>query len=111
MGAVEQDYRGAGGLVVGLVDVDVGVVDVEGGVLLAFDGGFSQATYTFSQNLSISGMGWGEAGFNFGVLRASGDTAVFSGNIVLTGNAGLYTQFGTAGAIKITGAISDGGWF
>ncbi len=39
VGAVEQDDGGAGGGVVGLVDVDVGVVDVEGGVLFAFDGG------------------------------------------------------------------------
>ena len=37
--AVEQDDRGAGGLVVGLVDVQVGVVDVQRRMLFAFDGG------------------------------------------------------------------------
>ena len=36
--AVEQDDGGAGGLVVGLVDVEVGVLDVHRGVLFAFDG-------------------------------------------------------------------------
>ena len=39
VGAVEQDDGGAGGLVVGLVDVQVGVLDVEGRVLFAGDGG------------------------------------------------------------------------
>ncbi len=39
VGAVEQDDGGAGGLVVGLVDVEVGVLDVERRVLFAFDGG------------------------------------------------------------------------
>jgi len=39
VGAVEQNDGGAGGLVVGLVDVEVGVLDVERGVLFAFDGG------------------------------------------------------------------------
>ena len=38
VGAVEQDHRCAGGLVVGLVDVEVGVLDVHWGVLFAFDG-------------------------------------------------------------------------
>ena len=38
VGAVEKHHRGAGGLVVGLVDVDVGVKDIERGVFFAFDG-------------------------------------------------------------------------
>ena len=39
VGAVEEYDGGAGGGVVGLVDVDVGLVDVERGVFFAFDGG------------------------------------------------------------------------
>ena len=37
VGAIEQDDGRAGGLVVGLVNVDVGVVDVEWGVLFSLD--------------------------------------------------------------------------
>ena len=39
VGAVEQDDSGAGGLVVGLMNVDVGMKDVQRLVLFAFDGG------------------------------------------------------------------------
>ena len=37
MGAVEEDDGGAGGLVVGLVDLEVRVFDVERSVFFAFD--------------------------------------------------------------------------
>jgi autotransporter-associated beta strand protein len=90
---------GAGSVIIG-----------NGAQLLCYDGSTSGTAYTYSQSLSIQGMGWGEGGHNLGALRVSGMNASFTGAITLTGDAGLYTQTGAANsAMNITGAIGDAG--
>ena len=80
-----------------------------GAQFLAFDGTTNGTAYTFTQNLSINGMGWGEGGHDLGAIRVSGLNATFSGNLSLTGNSGLYTQNAANTSMNVTGAISDGG--
>ena len=80
-----------------------------GAQFLAFDGTTNGTAYTFTQNLSINGMGWGEVGYNLGAIRVSGMNATFSGNMTLTGNSGLFTQNAQNTSMNVTGVISDGG--
>ena len=72
---------------------------------LAYDGTNNGTPYTFPQNFSISGMGWGESGYNNGALRVSGMNATFSGSISLTGDSGLFNQV-NGGTLDVTGVIS-----
>ncbi|MFO1490293.1 MAG: hypothetical protein U1F77_04270 [Kiritimatiellia bacterium] len=80
-----------------------------GAQFLGFDGTGAGTAYTFTQNLSLSGMGWGEGGQEFGALRVSGMNATFSGTVTLTGATGLYTQTGSNGTMTLSGAVSDAG--
>ncbi len=82
------------------------VVINNGGQYLAFDGGYNGTAYNFTQNFAISGMGWGENGFNDGALRVSGMNATFSGKITLTGSTGLFTQSAGNSYMTVSGAIS-----
>ena len=83
------------------------VVLNNGSQFLAYDGTNNGTAYTFPQNFSISGMGWGESGQNYGALRSSGMNATFSGNITLTGSAGIMTQGSASNSkINVTGNIS-----
>ena len=80
-----------------------------GAQLLANDGSGNGVSYTYNQNFSINGDGWGEGGQNYGALRVSGEQATFTGNIVLAGAAGIYTQNGQSVAsttLTISGDIS-----
>ncbi len=72
---------------------------------LAYDGTNNGTPYTFPQNFSISGMGWGESGYNNGAPRVSGMNATFSGSISLTGDSGLFNQV-NGGTLDVTGVIS-----
>ena len=81
----------------------------DGAQVLAFDGSVNGTAYTFSQNFSLNGMGWGEGGQNFGAIRVSGLNATFSGNLMLNGNSGLYIQNAPNSSMNVTGVISDGG--
>jgi|GEM_PF-5684855 len=81
----------------------------DGSQFLGYDGSANGTAYTFPQNFSLSGMGWGEAGQDQGALRVSGMNATFTGNITLTGPTGFYTQANTLGAMTIAGPVSDGG--
>jgi autotransporter-associated beta strand protein len=80
-----------------------------GAQFLAFDGAVAGTPYTFTQNFTIAGMGWGEAGYEFGALRNSGMNATFTGSVTLTGNSGLFNQGGSNATSTYTGIISDGG--
>lgn len=80
-----------------------------GAQFLAYDGATTGTPYTFPQNFSINGMGWGESTHNNGALRIAGMNATFTGNMTLTGNAGLYTQSAANSTLNVTGVISDGG--
>ena len=108
---------------IGTLEVDNGRIDgtptifggatncviAAGAQFLAFDGTGNGNTYTFHQNYSINGFGWGEGGQNYGAIRASGLHGIFAGNINLAGYAGLYTQIGqssNATTITVSGVIS-----
>lgn len=78
-----------------------------GAQFLAFDGTANGTTYTYPQNFSIAGVG-SEGTQNFGALRASQLAAIFSGNITLTGNSGLYVQRNTNSSMTVSGPISGG---
>jgi fibronectin-binding autotransporter adhesin len=82
------------------------IVVNNGAQFLAYDG--TSATYTFTNNFVINGLGWGESGYNNGALRASSMTTIFTGNIILTGDSGIFTQIGSQ-PMTVTGPISDGG--
>jgi fibronectin-binding autotransporter adhesin len=82
------------------------VVINNGGQFLAFDGGYNGTAYNFAQNFSLSGLGWGEGGYNNGALRVSGMNATFSGHMTLTGNTGLFTQNSQNSTMTVSGPIS-----
>ncbi len=82
------------------------VVINNGAQFLAFDGSYNGTAYNYTQNFSISGLGWGEGGYNDGALRVSGMNATFSGSIALTGNTGLFTQSAPASYMTVSGRIS-----
>ncbi len=83
----------------------------DGSQFLAFDGQVATPLpYTFPQNFTVTGLnGFGESGFNLGVLRISGMLATFSGNITLGGPTAFYIQGGSNATMNVTGVISDGG--
>jgi fibronectin-binding autotransporter adhesin len=85
------------------------VIINNGAQFLAFDGAGAGAPFTYPQNFTLNGLGWGEAGENAGALRDAGIAATFTGNITLSGNTGLFTQPGLSvpGTITTTGIISD----
>jgi autotransporter-associated beta strand protein len=113
----------------GTLQVDNGRVDVAptnlGGAgnivisdssqFLAFDGGYTLTSYTFSQNFSINGYGWGEGTLfgagseQWGALRVSGMNANFAGNINLAGPTGIFTQFNHPSQMTISGSITGSG--
>ena len=39
---------------------------------LVYDGTASGVAYTYPENFSLSGLGWGETGYNYGALRVAG---------------------------------------
>lgn len=81
-----------------------------GAQFLAYDGTTGGTAYTFNQNFSINGLGWGESGHNCGALRVAGMNATFPGSITLTGNAALYTHNSSPNsAINVSGVIDEGG--
>jgi fibronectin-binding autotransporter adhesin len=82
------------------------VVINNGAQFLAFDGSYNGTAYNYTQNFSISGLGWGENGYNDGALRVSGESATFSGHITLTGNTGLFTQSAPSSYLTVSGPIS-----
>ena len=73
---------------------------------LAYDGSVNGNSYTYPQTFSLSGMGFGESGYQEGVLRVSGMNATFSGAITLVGNTGFLTQDVTNSTMTVSGAIS-----
>jgi autotransporter-associated beta strand protein len=85
-----------------------GSVVVENGAqFLAFNG--SAGSYTFSNNFSINGLGWGEGIYNNGALRVSVLSATFNGGIALTGDSALYSQQDQPSSqITVNGPISGG---
>ncbi len=80
-----------------------------GSQFLAFDGTVAGLTYTFPQNFTISGLGWGETGYNLGALRDSGMKVTFTGNITLAGSSAIYVQPASNANINVQGVISDDG--
>ncbi len=81
----------------------------DGAQFLAFNGTYNGAAFTYPQNITMKGMGWGELNYNDGALRVSGLNATFTGTITLTGNSGMFTQLSTSSTININNVISDGG--
>ena len=73
---------------------------------LAFDGTMDGNSYTYPQTLSLSGMGWGESGYQEGVVRVAGMSATFSGSITLNGNTGFFTQDYPNSTITVSSSIS-----
>jgi fibronectin-binding autotransporter adhesin len=83
-----------------------------GAQFLAVGSGLGSAV-SYPQNFYINGYGWGEStppGPTFylqeGALRASNVNATFTGNIVLTGSTGIFTQYNHATEMTISGNIS-----
>lgn len=75
-----------------------------GAQFLAFNN--TTNSYSYNQNFSINGMGWGEGGLNFGALRVSTMNATFTGGITLTGDSGLLLQSPAGGVMTVSGNIS-----
>lgn len=78
----------------------------DGAQFLAFG---AAGSYTYPQNISINGMGWGESGQNLGALRVSSINATFSGTITLTGPSAFYTQNASTSQMTVTGIVTDNG--
>jgi fibronectin-binding autotransporter adhesin len=81
------------------------VIVQAGGSLGVWNGG------TFSQNLSLSGTGYGESGYQTAVrMGNSGITTTLSGNVTLTANAAVGAQTGGTGIISgvISGSSTAG---
>ncbi len=75
-----------------------------GAQFLAFNN--TTNSYSYNQNFSINGMGWGEGGLNLGALRVSTMNATFTGGITLTGDSGLLLQSPAGGVMTVSGNIS-----
>ena len=73
---------------------------------MAFDNTNNLSTYTYPQNFSLNGFGWGEGGEQNGALRVSGMNATFSGNITLAGSTGIFEQPNHPSQITVSGNIS-----
>lgn len=84
----------------GAANVSIG----NGAQFLAFNN--TTNSYSFPQNFSINGMGWGEGGLNFGALRVSTMNATFTGSITLTGDSGFLLQNAAGGVMTVSGDIS-----
>jgi len=85
------------------------VVVQNGAQFLAFDGTGNGTSYSYPQNFSLNGMGWGEINFNYGSLRVAGMNATFAGAIALVGNTGFFTQAFPSCSMTISGVVSGVG--
>lgn len=86
------------------------VVIQDGAQFLGFDGVGNGSSYSYPQNFTINGMGWGESNFNFGALRVAGMNATFTGAIALAGDTAFFTQtFANRTAMTLTGVVSGAG--
>lgn len=85
------------------------VVVQNGAQFLAYDGTGNGTSYSYPQNFSLNGMGWGENNYNYGALRVAGMIATFAGAITLSGNTGFFTQSFPSCTMTISGVVSGTG--
>ena len=85
------------------------VVIGNGAKFLAYDGTTNGTPYALTPTFRSAG--WAAKNITItGAIRVSGVNATFSGNVTLTGNAGLYTQSATANStLRNVTALHDGG--
>ena len=70
------------------------------------------SVFSFPQNFYLNGLGWGESpapgpgSLQNGALRVSNASATFTGNIILTGSSGIFTQNNHPSQMIIAGSIT-----
>ena len=94
-GRFESDAAGLGGI--------NDIVVKSGGQFMAKGTG-----QTYTQDFALAGIGWGETGFSGALRAASATTAIFSGNITLTADAGFNSQSAASSSMTISGNITGG---